>query len=282
MEKHIVGKTRIIIKNIIFFTFLTFAINVKSQTPVNREFNMQQGLPSYKVQCILQDNNGFIWLGTQHGLSYFDGYDFHNFYKEDGLFNNNILDLYLDEKGIIWIISEGLNVNFFKNGKLYKCNSGEKIKQQVFFPNLYIKNSFSVKNNYMSFAIDKYGIYKIDTAGNVIKQENENLYNGYNVTFRNKNNYYVINAFYSNNTLVVGKYKYKIEQNENTNLYVCKIQGLTIIANKETVKFFSCNKLVKEINLNSEIIGMKTTKNKLWVFTNTKGVFTYTSCYNTG
>lgn len=34
------------------------------------------GLPKNKVQCVQQDRNGYLWVGTQHGLARFDGVRF--------------------------------------------------------------------------------------------------------------------------------------------------------------------------------------------------------------
>ncbi|HOO98880.1 MAG TPA: two-component regulator propeller domain-containing protein, partial [Bacteroidales bacterium] len=42
-------------------------------------FYQSDGLPNNQIQCIYQDSKGWIWLGTSHGLSRFDGYRFVNF-----------------------------------------------------------------------------------------------------------------------------------------------------------------------------------------------------------
>ena len=45
---------------------------------VNR-ISVIDGLKSNSIYCILQDRKGFIWLGTENGLSRYDGYRFVNF-----------------------------------------------------------------------------------------------------------------------------------------------------------------------------------------------------------
>lgn len=65
------------------------------------------GLSHNKVQCILQDNQGYIWFGTVYGLNRYDGYTFHAYENVPGdttsLANNNIVSLFQDSKNIIWI-----------------------------------------------------------------------------------------------------------------------------------------------------------------------------------
>lgn len=59
-----------------------WAITSWSQSPqdirVNR-ISVVDGLKSNCIYCILQDRKGFIWIGTENGLSRYDGYRFVNF-----------------------------------------------------------------------------------------------------------------------------------------------------------------------------------------------------------
>ena len=65
------------------------------------------GLSYNKVQCILQDKQGYIWFGTLNGLNRYDGYSFKIFESKPGdslsIGNNNIISLYQDKAGMIWI-----------------------------------------------------------------------------------------------------------------------------------------------------------------------------------
>ncbi len=42
----------------------------------------ETGLASNAVECIYQDHQGYMWFGTQDGLTRYDGYSFIN-YKHD-------------------------------------------------------------------------------------------------------------------------------------------------------------------------------------------------------
>ena len=52
---------------------------VLAQDPVCRTINKQNGLPSNTVYNLLQDKQGFIWLGHDKGLSKYDGQSFVNY-----------------------------------------------------------------------------------------------------------------------------------------------------------------------------------------------------------
>ena len=51
-----------------------------------------------------QDKEGFMWFATENGLSRFDGKNFKTFTTKDGLPDNEILKLFLDSKGRLWIM----------------------------------------------------------------------------------------------------------------------------------------------------------------------------------
>lgn len=58
-----------------------------------RHISVDDGLPSSKVYYLWQDNNKFIWIGTQQGVSKFNGHDFQTFKIQDGLVNNAVWGL---------------------------------------------------------------------------------------------------------------------------------------------------------------------------------------------
>jgi len=83
-----------------------------------KHYSQEDGLPTVSVNTIEQDREGFIWLGTDIGLSRFDGYRFRNYTIIDGLPDNEILDLQCDQQGRLWIISQG-ELCYFQNGKFH-------------------------------------------------------------------------------------------------------------------------------------------------------------------
>jgi len=77
---------------------------------------MEDGLSQTTVFCVVQDQQGFMWFGTEDGLNKYDGYNFRiysNFpYDESSLSNNTVLCLFVDRAGLLWIGTNdgGLNV----------------------------------------------------------------------------------------------------------------------------------------------------------------------------
>lgn len=72
---------------------------------VVKQWNIKDGLPSQSLKSVAQDKQGYIWLGTQFGLSRFDGHTFTNYNTQTNPFlpNNAIYKLLIDTKGLLWI-----------------------------------------------------------------------------------------------------------------------------------------------------------------------------------
>lgn len=84
-------------------------------------FSQADGLPNNQIQCIFQDKNGWIWLGTSQGLSRFDGYRFVNFIHnpEDtsSLSGELVRVIFEDSKGTLLIGTENGGLNVFDREK---------------------------------------------------------------------------------------------------------------------------------------------------------------------
>ncbi len=69
--------------------------------------SIEQGLSQSSAICLLQDQKGFLWVGTADGLNRYDGYNFKvyrkDFLNKKSIGNNYINDLIEDEEGNIWV-----------------------------------------------------------------------------------------------------------------------------------------------------------------------------------
>ena len=66
-------------------------------------FTTAEGLVDNRVEDLIEDSQGRIWIATLAGLSCFDGIRFRNFTTEDGLPNNRIRSLCEDRQGHLWL-----------------------------------------------------------------------------------------------------------------------------------------------------------------------------------
>ena len=77
------------------------------RTTLAASFNRDQGLPHPVVMAFAQDAKGFIWVGTQGGLSRFDGYRFHTYLHRDGdpasLPGDIVTALVTDAEDRLWV-----------------------------------------------------------------------------------------------------------------------------------------------------------------------------------
>jgi signal transduction histidine kinase/ligand-binding sensor domain-containing protein/DNA-binding response OmpR family regulator len=76
--------------------------------------SVEHGLSHPGVTAILQDQSGFIWVGTQDGLNRFDGYEFvvyrHDPQNSNSLSDNQIRNIVEDDFGNVWVGTRaGLN-----------------------------------------------------------------------------------------------------------------------------------------------------------------------------
>ncbi len=70
----------------------------------SEKISVEDGLSNRFVQAITQDNQGFMWFGTKHGLNRYDGNHFISFTSENSLLHgNNIGSLHTDVEGMMWI-----------------------------------------------------------------------------------------------------------------------------------------------------------------------------------
>ncbi len=83
------------------------------------QYTIEDGLPSNFVYAIAQDDRGFIWVGTDDGLSRYDGYEFRNYTLDDGVPDTEILNFYKDSQGRIWMYTLSGRVGYIQNDSIY-------------------------------------------------------------------------------------------------------------------------------------------------------------------
>lgn len=89
---------------------ITTAANAQQPPFYFKKLDAQSGLSNNKVKCIVQDQRGFIWIGTEDGLNRYDGEHFvkflHHPSQPNSISGNVITDIVEDKEGVLWIATE--------------------------------------------------------------------------------------------------------------------------------------------------------------------------------
>lgn len=120
---------RKIILHIVFSCVILLPQLLSAQTSFIEHFDIKDGLPSNTCFYSLQDSKGYIWIGTDAGVSRFDGKYFRNFSIDDGLPDNQILQIKEDKNGRIWFLSFSGKLSYFDNGKIYNKSNAPLLRK---------------------------------------------------------------------------------------------------------------------------------------------------------
>jgi ligand-binding sensor domain-containing protein len=108
-------------KRILFLSFLIRLLPCSSfaQEYSYTHFDISDGLAGSTIYCITQDKSGFIWTGTETGVSRFDGTHFVTYTTKDGLPDVEILNMFADSKGRVWMAPFSKSICYYYNGRIY-------------------------------------------------------------------------------------------------------------------------------------------------------------------
>lgn len=138
--------------------------SVAAQMPLLyfEKLTTQNGLSHNKVNCIIQDHRGFIWLGTDDGLNRFDGNNFEIFRHEPRntatISGNIVTDLAEDKNGRLWIATADGGLTRYD----YRLTPDKQFKQYRHIPG--DTNSIPV-NLINTLVLDKWGYLWLGTGG---------------------------------------------------------------------------------------------------------------------
>jgi signal transduction histidine kinase/ligand-binding sensor domain-containing protein len=98
---------------------LPFYLGAQQDNFVLRNYNAAHGVPQSQINGMIEDENGYLWLATYGGgVARFDGQNFKVYTTLDGLLNNIVYDLKVDNDQNIWAVHpQGVsrfNGTFFK------------------------------------------------------------------------------------------------------------------------------------------------------------------------
>ena len=142
------------------FTVLAFLVTLPvwtlGQEYSYTHYDSKEGLAGSTVYNITQDKEGFLWFATETGLSRFDGTHFKNFTQEDGLPDNEIIQLFADSKGRVWLSPFRRAICYYHKGTIHNSENDSLLKD------------LHLPENVLRFAEDP--------DGNILLQERSGLH----------------------------------------------------------------------------------------------------------
>jgi two-component sensor histidine kinase len=112
-----------------FFFLLLLHHSSFSQEYSYTHYDISDGLAGSTAYCMAQDKEGFIWVGTETGVSRFDGTHFRNFTTAEGLPDAEVLNLFCDSKDRVWMAPFSRSICYYYKGKIYNADNDTVLRK---------------------------------------------------------------------------------------------------------------------------------------------------------
>lgn len=217
--------------------------------------HVQEKLSQSTVTKIWQDNDGFMWFGTRHGLNKFDGRYFSQYVSDpkdsSSLSDSRINDAAIDKKGNFWLATDrGINYYDRRKGTFSRFMHDPKDPNSV-------GSNFAV-----SLFVDHEGVLWIGSEGQGLTRYNPNT----GTFYRFRNNQDDPYAISGNNITCMA-------EDDHGNLWIGVRGGGLNLYDRNTGRFISYDLHQDQADNTPRSVFRK--ENGLWVGTN-KGLFSLT------
>jgi signal transduction histidine kinase/ligand-binding sensor domain-containing protein/DNA-binding response OmpR family regulator len=169
------------IKNVVLLLAFFFCLSTLSASDLSLNFSnlsLKDGLQNLNIKAILQDHQGFLWIGTEDGLHKYDGYNFRVYYNDiddkSSIKNNNINGIIEDESKKLWIGTDrGLELYDRSNDSFIHIPIVDslfegKLQEYPHITEYYIENIYKDLNNNIFIGTRHHKLYRLDTLNNCI------------------------------------------------------------------------------------------------------------------
>lgn len=151
----------------LFFLFGILASSVTNAQyphPTFINYTSDDGLPSSEVHVTFQDQEGYIWFGTDNGLSRFDGYEFKNYSAAEGLIDPVVFDIMEDDEKRLWVLTLSGQIFINQSDSLIAFQGNEDILKNH---ELYSRaENFQFSDDYQEIYLSllSFGVIKFDLS----------------------------------------------------------------------------------------------------------------------
>ncbi|MEO9484839.1 MAG: histidine kinase [Ekhidna sp.] len=161
------------LRHLLLSISILFSFSGECQSVNETNYTVKDGLPSNTVYCVRQDSQGFVWFGTDAGLSRFDGAKFKNYGLKEGLPDMEVLNFYEDSFGRIWIYTFNGKVCYIENGKIHNSINTPFLKGADANSRI---TGIAEKDGIVFISFHKNGIKIIDKSGIIAEEVDESSF----------------------------------------------------------------------------------------------------------
>lgn len=249
-----------------------------------KKYTTWEGLSQNTIRAIQQDSLGRIWIGTDDGISIYDGHNFENYSFKEGMGDNVVNWIFNADSSTMWVATANAGISVFVKPRFEKDTVIRVIKGRKYLADNAVSKIYRDSKGRIWFCTDSgltrwsnsdiennviRNFYNIGTIGRVkvntiTEDPSSNIWIGTSkglVKFKR-------GTFYFEKKSPKGIYTLAFEKNKG--LWIGTQNGLYLLANR---KFF---KPFKNSILSSTFIYFidKSRPTKLW-FCTLKGLFKY-------
>ena len=149
--------------------FIPFDITSQNISSNFYNYSLEEGLSQSTVYAFLEDDLGYIWIGTRDGLNRFDNNKFVTYYPvyddSNSISNRSVRSLAKDKYGFIWVGTDGGGVdrlnpktNTFQNLCVLQNSEVCELRTNI--------TSLEISGNDLFIGTRKDGLYKYDLSTN--------------------------------------------------------------------------------------------------------------------
>lgn len=243
--------------------------------PYSINYTIKDGLPSNQVYDVIQDDENFLWIATDRGISKFDGKTFTNYTTVDGLVNNTVFKFIKTPDGTVYYYTISNEIGKIKNGKFYEEPYNSDLKNilgnDIITKMIIDRNGFKYITAYL---LGRSGTYVIIKPNGEIEKKRiqrselgvlvKEIYEDY-LTMRSESNYF----YYVDSTNSSFKIELKDFISHPIEKHAVRFEDYVIASDRERIFIIDLisKKLIKKISHNTEIFLIRTGPNYLFIST---------------